>query len=54
MPAWCRLSMVVTKCCRFRPSRSSFHTTNVSPARSALRHAASARRSSLAPEPCSS
>ena|SRR5699024_1884874 len=45
---------MLTRCRRSRPSRSSFHTTRVSPERRALRHAISCGRSSFLPEALSS
>lgn len=45
---------VLTRWCRFRPSRSSFHTTRVSPPRSALRQEARPGRSPDRPEAWSS
>ena len=54
MPRSVSSCTMLTRCRRFRPSRSSFHTTTVSPARRAFRQAASCVRSSLTPQAVSS
>ncbi len=52
-PHSCSAADSSSKCCRLRPSRSSFVTTSVSPARSSATARSSSRRDLCFPEACS-